>query len=62
MKKSTADKKRNLIKCLLEECTQGQIMKFTMLFGSWQSIDEKKIPAAIRLCTRTVESNFNGKL
>ncbi len=60
MKKTTADKKRNLIRCLLQECTREQNIKFTQIFGSLDTMDEQRLPEAVRLCTRTVEKNFNG--
>ncbi len=61
MTEKTANKKRNLIKCLLQECTQAQIINFTHIFGSIETLEEKRLPAAVRLCFRTVENNFNGK-
>ena len=41
MKQTTANKKRNLVKCLLQECTQAQIINFTHIFGSLETLEEK---------------------
>ena len=53
-----ADKKRNLIKCLLEECTPAQVAFFYKLYQSIESIPVKKLDWAIKQCENTVEKNW----
>ncbi len=58
MTPSRDEKQRNLIRCLLEECTMLQREKYHMIYGEVATTPSAKLPSAIRLCLRTVEANW----
>lgn len=53
----TVEFKRNLIRPLLQQCTEPQKALFNRMYGSIEAIQEKQMAHAYRQCKRTVEKN-----
>lgn len=52
-----AEKKREVLEYLLEQCTDGQQEKFFRIFGPTENIAEDRVGDAIAICERTIKKN-----
>ena len=49
--------KRQVLKDLYDQCTEGQQGKFNQIFKGIDRVPEEKIESAILICERTVAKN-----
>ena len=57
IEETTISKKKQAIKELLSQCTEGQKTFFHRIYGEVDGIENERLNDAIKICERTIKKN-----